>query len=1323
MRDKSQIPAWAILIIALTIALIAVISIASLHQYADKSHQAEILLSRLKGQSYHLDALEWQFERRPDPKVLEEVQQVESQIAQTFDELMLLDPGEERLQQLRKAQLEFETNMDENFKLIAAGNLEKADILDKEKVDPSFNALSDLIANTSAIYSERVQQAQTVSGIGIMSILIAAGLIIGFLILKFQKIERKADLMAVEQKALHQSEEQYRHLVELSPEAISIQNEGKIAYINPAGAKLFGAANPEQLVGKKVTDFVHPDHRDIARERIRQVVKDGKVITPIEEKFICLDGTVLDLEIAAAPITYHDKPCGQVIFRDITERRKAEEKLRLFRNLIDQSNDAIFVDDPETGRILDVNDKACNSLGYSREELLRMHVFDIEITLPDHFSWKEHAQEIKKKGYLILEGRQRRKDGTILPVEVNVSYVSFGKNNYTLTVSRDISERKHMENALRESEDRYKTIFETTGTATVVLEEDNKISLANEEFEKLTGYSREEVEGKKSWIEFVVKEDLERVIKYHRECRVEPKQAPNKYEFRLINKNGSIRDVFLTIAMIPGTNKSIASLLDITEHKQSEEALKESEERYRDLVESSPDGIFVHNLSELVFVNMAGAKILGAASPEELIGKPISQIIHPDSWETAKKRLYMEEKGKAAPLIEEKFLRFDGTPVDVEVVTIPYTHDGNLEVHAVVRDITERKQAEEDLRKERDFSSSLIQGSPIFFVAIDASGKTLMMNKAMLSALGYTSDEVVGKDYLSNFVPEADREVLSGIFEKIVKSNESTDNENRVLTKDGRELLVDWYGRPVFKAKGDFDYFFGLGIDVTEQRLADAKIREQAALIDNAHDAIAVHDMEHHIIYWNKEAERLYGWTAEEATGKNASELLYKDKEDSPLHIEARKSVIERGEWSGEMQHVTKDGREITVESRWTLMHDNEGKPKSILVINTDITGKKKLEEQFLRAQRIESIGTLAGGIAHDINNVLAPIMLSLELLKEKFPDDESQKLIEILDRSAQRGASLIKQVQSFARGVEGKRIPLQTAHLISEIRQIAKETFPRSIEIRTEIQKDLWTISGDATQLHQVLMNLCVNARDAMPDGGILSISAKNIFIDENFAHINIEARVGRYIVIVVTDTGTGIPPKIIDRMFEPFFTTKEHGKGTGLGLSTALGIVKSHGGFITVYSEVGEGTAFKVYLPAITTTETQKMEEPYRELVTGHGELILVVDDEDQIRDITSSALKTHGYRVLTASNGLEAIALYEQNKEEIKLVLMDMMMPVMDGLEGIQELRKINPELKIIAASGLTERDKLTKAAGTMNAFLPKPYTTGKLLRNIQEVLSAK
>ncbi|VVB84418.1 Methyl sulfide methyltransferase-associated sensor [uncultured archaeon] len=1246
------------------------------------------------------------------------MQQVESQIAQTFDELMLLDPGEERLQQIRKAQLEFETNMDEGFRLRAAGDFEKADILDKEWVNPGFNALSDMITNSSAVYSEIAQRIGREASIGTTLIVIAAGMMIGFLILKFQKMQLRTKLMASEQKVLRQSEERYRTIIETAHDLVwTLNNEGnftffnkrsegtsgyklseligksfaplifpedlpkvqevflktlqgnpqsydvrvynkygkifilsvnavplyendkiigtvsfgrditehkqveealqqseekyrnlieniqdgvfliqgtKIQFANEAFARMVGYT-AEEVIGKDFREFVAPEDLEMVMDRYRRRHEGEHVPREYEISGMHRDGTKIFVNINIGLINYNGGVASIGTVKDITERRKAEEKLRLFRNLIDQSNDAIFIDDPETGHILDVNGKACSSLGYRREELLSMHVSDIETTLPDHFSWKEHVEEVKKKGYLILEGRQRRKDGAILPVEINVSYVSFGKNNYTLTVARDISERKRMENALRESEDIYRTVFETTGTATVVIEEDTKISLVNEEFEKLTGYSREEVEGKKSWTEFVVKEDLKRMIKYHHERRVEPKQAPNKYEFRLVDRHGGIRDVFTTIAMIPGTKRSIASLLDVTERRQSEEALKESEERYRRLVESSPDGIIVHNQREFVFFNMAAAKILGAANPEELIGKPILQFIHPDYCGIVKDRLRLEKKGKAVPLIEEKWLRLDGTPVDVDVVAIPSTHNGKLEVHAVIRDITERKRAEE-------------------------------------------------------------------------------------------------------------------------------LIREQAALLDKAQDAILVWNLEGSITYWNKSAQRLYGWTAEEVLSKNVNELLY-NKEESSQPNEVQKSVIEMGEWSGELHHITKDGRDITVESRWTLMHDNKGKPKSILVINTDITGKKKLEEQFLRAQRMESIGTLAGGIAHDINNVLAPIMLSLELLKEKFTDDESQKLIDILDRSAKRGASLIKQVQSFSRGVEGERIPLQTAHLISEIRQIAKETFPRSIEIMTDIQKDLWTISGDATQLHQVLMNLCVNARDAMPDGGILSISAENIFIDENFTHINIEARVGHYIVIAVTDNGTGIPPKIMDRMFEPFFTTKEHGKGTGLGLSTSLGIVKSHGGFINVYSEVGKGTTFKVYLPAITTTETQKAEEPTRELVAGHGELILIVDDEAQIRDITSSALKTHGYSVLTASNGMEAIALYEQNREEIKLVLMDMMMPVMDGLAGIQELRKINPGVKVIAASGLTEKDKLTKAAGTMNAFLPKPFTVEKLLRTIHGVLSAK
>jgi signal transduction histidine kinase len=311
--------------------------------------------------------------------------------------------------------------------------------------------------------------------------------------------------------------------------------------------------------------------------------------------------------------------------------------------------------------------------------------------------------------------------------------------------------------------------------------------------------------------------------------------------------------------------------------------------------------------------------------------------------------------------------------------------------------------------------------------------------------------------------------------------------------------------------------------------------------------------------------------------------------------------VTEVGVWQGELQKSTKHGKEVIVESSWTLMRDAAGKPKSILIVDADITQKKQLEEQFFRAQRLESLGTLASGIAHDLNNILTPILAAAQLLKFKYPQEQersatlggtpspkvelasSQYLLEILENNAKRGAGLVKQVLSFARGFKGERITVQFKHLITDIILIGKQTFPKSIEFTTSFPEELWAVAGDVTQLHQVLMNLVVNARDAMLDGGHINITAENIFIDQTYASMVLEAKVGNYIQVTVTDTGVGMPPEILDKIFEPFFTTKDVGVGTGLGLSTVLGIIKSHGGFVTVSSKVGEGSKFNLFLPAI--------------------------------------------------------------------------------------------------------------------------------------------
>ncbi|WP_017316186.1 hybrid sensor histidine kinase/response regulator [Mastigocladopsis repens] len=654
--------------------------------------------------------------------------------------------------------------------------------------------------------------------------------------------------------------------------------------------------------------------------------------------------------------------------------------------------------------------------------------------------------------------------------------------------------------------------------------------------------------------------------------------------------------------------------------------------------------------------------------------------------------------------------------------------NGDLLVRSM-RYAIERQRTEEALRQSEERFRVALKNSPIVVFNQD---KELRYTWVYNPAFGLTAEEMLGKRD-SDLIGAEDAQRLLAIKSRVLTTGIGTREEVSITTAQGTryyELTVE----PLYNDSQEVVGITCAGIDISERqaalrerqaalrerKLAEQKIREQAALLDVTTDAIFVRDLDNCILFWNKGAENLYGWQAQEACGKIASKLLHKEQ---PPEVEAAFStVISKGQWQGEITKMTKNGKEILVGSRWTLVCDEQGKPKSILSVDTDITEKKLLEAQLFRAQRLESIGTLASGIAHDLNNILTPILAVAQLLPLKFPNlyKQDKHLLEILEDSAKRGADLVKQVLSFARGVEGKRMTLQVKHLIREVVKILKQTFPKSIEVCIEIAQDLWLVSGDGTQLHQVLMNLCVNARDAMPNGGTLSISAENVFIDENYARMHLEAKTGYYTLITVSDTGIGIPPEIIDRIFEPFFTTKEQGKGTGLGLSTVIGIVKSHGGFVNVYSEVGSGTSFKIYLPAVQGIETQPAQEI--EVLAGHGELILVVDDEPSIQEITKVSLETYNYKILIANDGIEAIAIYAQHKNEISAVLIDMMLPVLDGLTAMRTMQKINPQVKIIATSGLMSSSKLTAAIGNgVKTFLSKPYTVKELLHTLQMVLS--
>jgi len=501
-----------------------------------------------------------------------------------------------------------------------------------------------------------------------------------------------------------------------------------------------------------------------------------------------------------------------------------------------------------------------------------------------------------------------------------------------------------------------------------------------------------------------------------------------------------------------------------------------------------------------------------------------------------------------------------------------------------------------------------------------------------------------------------------------------------------------------------------------EWQKAETRILEQASLLDLANDAIIVRDLEERVQFWNRRAESLFGWTFAEIRRETAG-LVYSDAPGFKL---AKQHLLEHGNWEGELRHATKDGRHLVIDARWTLLRDENGKPKSILSINTDITERKKLEEQFLRAQRLESIGTLASGVAHDLNNILAPILMSASMLREELSPELHENIVCAIEDSAQRGSEIVRQVLTFARGIQGEHLPLQPKHLIREIEKIMNETFPKSISIFARAQRELWTVNGDPTQLHQVLLNLCINARDAMPEGGKLDLSAENADVDNYVAAFH-KVAPGHYVVLSVTDSGTGIAPEIIDKIFDPFFTTKAEGKGTGLGLSTVIGIMKSHRGFVNLESEVGKGSTFKVFLPASKEPEPYPPAPQPVEAYAGNGEIILAVDDEAEIRAMLERILSRNGYKTVIASDGNDALKKYALQAGAVKLVLTDVTMPWVDGVVLTRALKKMDPNVKVIASTGQQEMSRLQelKALG-VKGLLRKPYNSEKLLRKVHAVL---
>jgi PAS domain S-box-containing protein len=628
-----------------------------------------------------------------------------------------------------------------------------------------------------------------------------------------------------------------------------------------------------------------------------------------------------------------------------------------------------------------------------------------------------------------------------------------------------------------------------------------------------------------------------------------------------------------------------------------------------------------------------------------------------------------------------------------------------------------RRQAEEAQRVADQRFQLLSSASNDIIWDFNLATNEVWWNPNLQKVFGYSPAEIEPTldSWKSRVHPDDLDEVMRAFNHAIGGGEELFTAEYRFRRKSGTYAYVFDRGRVIRDEWGNAVRMVGAMTDVSERHRTLARIAEQASLLDQARDAIIVRDLGHRVRYYNRSAERLYGWTAADVMGRSVRDRFF---DDPSIFDQAMLKLFEDGNWEGEISVKGRNGARIFVESHWTLTRDAKGEPRSVLVIDTDITEKKELERRFLRAQRMESIGTLAGGIAHDLNNMLAPVLMSIELLKDNPPEEERDVILSTIEASARRGAEMVRQVLTFARGMEGERTAVDVGALLRGVEKFANDTFMKSIRVRSTIAPEVSGVLGDVTQLHQVLMNLCVNARDAMPEGGTLTLSADLQTIGAMDAGLDPQARPGRYVAIKVSDTGTGIPVAILDRIYEPFFTSKPTGKGTGLGLSTSTAIVKSHGGFMRVDTEVGSGSTFTVFLPAQDLTSALAPTKTAPAIARGSGETVLVIDDEQPLLRMTSLVLESFGYRVLLAESGPEALTMFQAHRDDIKLVITDMTMPVMDGATVIKKIREIDPGARIIAASGLGAQ-QAARVPGVMR-FLPKPLTADTLMQAVSDAV---
>ncbi|MCK9409538.1 MAG: PAS domain S-box protein [Bacteriovoracaceae bacterium] len=965
------------------------------------------------------------------------------------------------------------------------------------------------------------------------------------------------------------------------------------------------------------------------------------------------------------------------------------------------------------------SDEMCRILEVNPEQPNDKYEIYFRAIHPDDRTEVETAitASLQNKTPYCVDHRLQMQDGRIKVVRerCETKYDKEGVPVRTLGTLQDITEQKQAEEELQRAKDEWERTFDAITDPIIVLDTQFHILKANKAMAAVFEMEPEGILGLRCYEAVHGRKSPPELCPHAQMLKDGCPHSVEIYEQKLGgNFNVSVSPLHTPEGTLYG---SIHIARNITERKEMEQALRESEHKYRKIFENVQDVFYQTNREGIITEISPSIERYSPFTRNELIGTPVAELYRiPKEYNNLLK--IIQQYGEAADY-ELQLLGKSGKTIFASINSHRLNDtEGNLAgFEGAIRDISERKRSE----REMIMLSQAIKSVSECISVTDEHDHILFINAAFLRTYGYTKDELIGKNISIVRSENNPAQLVSGILPSTLKGTWEGEVLNK--RKDGSEFLVYLSTTCVRDEQNDIIALIGVAKDITEERKAEAALRESEErhrlILHTALDGFWLIDTEGRFLEVNETYCKMSGFKTEELLMMQVSDLGPKDSVKDM--ISRFNELVTKGEDRFESQLCRKNGTVFDIEVSAQYRPIENGR---IVAFLRDITEKKLLEAQFLRAQRLEGLGTLAGGIAHDLNNVLAPVLLSVEILKKTYVSESSNKILESVEASARRGSEIVKQILAFARGVETQKILLQPRHLIKEIVGIFKETFSRSISIISDIPATSWTIIGDPTHFHQLIMNLGVNARDAMPDGGTLSITATNVEIDELYTRMNIDAKPGRYVMFSIHDTGIGMSPETLDHIFEPFFTTKEIGKGTGLGMSTVYSIVKSHNGFIKVASEQGKGTTVNVYLPASEESFADRSEKTASQNFYGNGELILVVDDEMSIREVTKQTLESYNYTVITASDGAEGITRFSENRKAIKLVITDIMMPVMDGKHLIITLHKIDPDVKIIASSGLIDK---TKPSGegkiSANGFIDKPYTSEKLMNLVASVLKGK